>query len=179
MRADIPPVVLSQAESPIDPIRSMGESTMLLVRNVSQLIRSTCVIEKRLTFIYVLLLSTRMYSLACSRSAESASESVRIRDGSEALVGHNPLFICRVVPHPCRRRPAPHSWVTEGSEGHGGAEPCSPRARPASSSRGVSWEARGPERSHRSGGLLGPAQVLCRLTPAGPRRGALLASEEC
>jgi len=50
------------------------------------------------------------------------------------------------------------------------AEPCSPRARPASSSRGVSWEARGPERSHRSGGLLGPAQVLCRLTPAGPRR---------
>lgn len=51
-------------------------------------------------------------------------------------------------------------------------------ARPASSSRSVSWEARGPERSHRSGGLLGPAQVLCRLTPAGPRRGALLASEE-
>jgi len=58
------------------------------------------------------------------------------------------------------------------------AEPCSPRARPASSSRSVSWEARGPERSHRSGGLLGPAQVLCRLTPAGSRRGALLASEE-
>lgn len=65
-----------------------------------------------------------------------------------------------------------------GARGARSAEPCNPRARPASSSRSVSWEARGPERSHRSGGLLGPAQVLCRLTPAGPRRGALLASEE-
>jgi len=31
----------------------------------------------------------------CSRSAENASEPVRVREGSESLVGYNPLFIYR------------------------------------------------------------------------------------
>lgn len=61
------------------------------------------------------------------------------------------IYIPRAVPHQCHDRPTLHGRAAEGSEGYG-AEPCSPRVQPASS-RGVSWEAREPERSHRSGGL--------------------------
>lgn len=42
----------------------------------------------------ITLYNFRVYA-RCSRSAENASEPVRVREGSETLVGYNPLFIYR------------------------------------------------------------------------------------
>lgn len=100
------------------------------------------------------------------------SESVRTRDGSDRWWGATRSLYAARFPTNVASRLAPRATATEGFAGRGG-EACSPRAQPASQQP---WRIVGSSRAGafpQIGGLLEPAQVLCRLTPAsrggGPR----------
>lgn len=104
----------------------------------------------------------------CSRSAENASESVRIRDRSECWWGTQPVIY---MPPWCPTTVR----ATEGYERHGVPNPAARvHISQASQPAAVAYRGKLASRSvptDQGASCWSLAQVLCRLTPAGPREG--------